>query len=228
MRMIVSESGFFRRGGYVGLIGRQFGSPSGVLGGVAARFMARNNATFNRAVVQHAAASASTDARVVAELGFGPGVGLSALLDAFPRARVVGADPSPVAVSHAAKRNREAVRSGRLDLVQGDAADLSPFAPVDLVVAVHVLYFWHDPQAAVRQVKNLLLPGGRLVMGYQLKSHMPPAAQRDFPAEGHVLYTSDQDVQEVVLAGGLTPAEPVVFGPPEQPSGRVLVATAQH
>jgi SAM-dependent methyltransferase len=212
----------------MGLIGRQFGLPSGALGGVAARFMARNNADFNRSVVQHAATCMSADARVVAELGFGPGVGLSALLDAFPDARVVSAGPSAVAVSHATRRNRDAVRSGRLDLVQGDAANLRRYAPVDLVVAVHVLYFWHDPQAAVRQVKELLGPGGRLAIGYQLKSHMPPAAQRDFPAEGHVLYASDRDVQDAVAGGGLTPAEPVVFGPPEQPSGRVLVATAPH
>ncbi len=54
--------------------------------------------------------------------------------------------PSAVAVSQATRRNRDAVRSGRLELVEGDAAALRRFTPVDLVVAVHVLYFWHDPQ----------------------------------------------------------------------------------
>jgi SAM-dependent methyltransferase len=210
----------------MGLIGRQFGLPSGPLGGLAARFMARNNADFNRAVVQQAATSTSIEVQVVAELGFGPGVGLSALLESFPDARVVGADPSPVAVSHATRRNRSAIGSGRLELVEGDAAALRQFAPLDLVIAVHVLYFWHDAQVTMRQVKNLLRPGGRLAVGYQLMTHMPPAAQRDFPAEGHVLYASDRDVQEAIVAGGLVPGEPVVFGPPEQPVGRVLIATA--
>jgi SAM-dependent methyltransferase len=210
----------------MGFIARQFGSPSGPLGGVVARFMARNNADFNRAVIQHAAACTGSDASVVAELGFGPGVGLSALLDTFPDARVIGADPSRVAVSHATRRNRSAVRSGRLQLVQGDAAALHRFPPVDLVVAVHVLYFWHDPQAAIRQVKDLLRPGGQLTVGYQLKTHMPPAAQRDFPAEGHVLYASDSELQQAVAAAGLAPGDPVIFGPPEQPVGRVLVAMA--
>ncbi len=55
---------------------------------------------------------------------------------------------------------------------------------------------------------------------------MPAAAQRDFPVEGHLLYAADRDVQDAVAAGGLTPGEPVIFGPPEQPLGRVLVATA--
>jgi SAM-dependent methyltransferase len=187
--------------------------------------MARNNAHLNRAVVQHAATCASADVLVAAELGFGPGVGLSVLLEAFPEAQVVG-DPSPVAVSHARRRNRSGLRSGRLELVEGDAADLRRFAPVDLVVAVHVLSFWHDPQATMRQVKGLLRPGGRLAIGYQLAAHMPPAAQRDFPAEGHILYASDRQVQDAVVAGGLIPGEPVIFGPPKQPLGRVLVATA--
>lgn len=207
----------------MGLIGKQFGAPSGFLGGVAARFMARNNGDFNEQLVD-VVATVSPRPRVVAELGFGPGVGLAALLNAFPDALVLGADPSPAVMRQAVKRNRGAVRSGRLRLFAGDASSLREHGPVDVIVAVHVLYFWHDPADALRQVKDLLSSRGRLVLGYQLRQHMPPPAQRDFPKEGHRLYESDDAVREVLGRVGLKAQDIVVLGDPDSPLGRVLVA----
>lgn len=211
-------------GGVLGLIGQQFGLPSGLLGRLAVRFMARNNGDFNRGVVEQLS-SAVPDARLVAELGFGPGVGLAALLDAFPSAQVFGADPSPASLSQATRRNRDAARTGRLRVLQGDASTLAAYGPFDLIVAVHVVYFWHDPEACLKAVSTLLAPGGRLALGYQLKQHMPPVAQRDFPAEGHRLYESDAEVQAVVTAAGLTVEHVSVIGPAESPAGRVLLAS---
>lgn len=207
----------------MGLIGKQFGMPSGVLGRLAVRFMAGNNRDFNRQLVAIVAASTRRPG-VVAELGFGPGVGLAALLDAFPDAQVLGADPSPAVMREALARNRAAVSAGRLRLFTGDADSLREQAPVDLIIAVHVLYFWHRPADSVRQLRELLSDDGRLVLGYQLKQDMPNAAQRDFPEEGHRLYDSDEEVHRVIIEAGLTPQELTVLGPPASPLGRVLIA----
>ena len=185
--------------------------------------MARNNGDFNEQLV-NVIATVSPGPRVVAELGFGPGVGLAALLRAFPDALVLGADPSPAVLRQAVKRNRGAVRAGRLRLFAGDAASLRGHGPVDVVVAVHVLYFWHDPVAALQQAKDLLSSHGHLVLGYQLRQHMPLPAQRDFPKEGHRLYESDDAVQEVLGRAGLNARDIVVLGDPDSPLGRVLVA----
>lgn len=206
----------------MGIIGKQFGAPSGALGRVAALFVARNNADFNRAVVDEISAHVSKPA-VVAELGYGPGVGLAALLEAFPEAMVLGADPSAAVMGQAMTRNRAAVRSGRLRLLEGDARELQPYAPVDLVVAVHVLYFWHDPVDALVEIRDLLTSGGHVAIGYQLKQHMPRPAQRDFPREGHVLYESDDDVKDVLNRAGIQPQKAAVVGPASSPSGRIML-----
>lgn len=73
----------------------------------------QGDAAFNRRLVDEVATSVPP-ARVVAELGFGPGVGLAALLSGFPDAHVLGADPSPALAGHAAGRNRAAIDGGRL------------------------------------------------------------------------------------------------------------------
>jgi SAM-dependent methyltransferase len=207
----------------VGLIGKQFGMPSGVLGRIAARFMARNNRDFNEQLVKLVAASTPRP-RVVAELGFGPGVGLASLLNAFPDAQVLGADPSPTVLSEAQARNRDAISSGRLRLFTGDARSLRNQGPIDLIVAVHVVYFWHNSTDSLRQVKEVLSRDGLLVLGYQLKHDMPQSAQRDFPKEGHRLYESDDEVRDVLLEAGLTPQAVTVLGSPQSPLGRVLIA----
>lgn len=92
----------------MGLVGQQFGKPSGVLGGLAGRFMARNNAVLNRWVAAQAVEVAQPDR--ILEIGSGPGVGTAALLDAVPGATLLAVDPSPGMVRQLAWRNRERSR----------------------------------------------------------------------------------------------------------------------
>ena len=208
----------------MGLVGRQFGSPSGMLGRLAGHFMARNNAEFNRRLVDDVASLIPTP-RIVVELGFGPGVGLAALLLRFPDAQVLGADPSPAVIGQAATRNRAAIEAGRLRLTQGDASSVSADGSVDLVIAVHVLYFWPSPVEALAAVSRLLRPGGHVVLGYQIEQHMPAIARRDFPTEGHRLYETDADVVALLVPAGLRVEHHRIIGPVERPMGRLLVAS---
>lgn len=207
----------------MGVIARQFGSPTGTLGRVVGRFMAHNNGDFNRWLVDQVAAEVPP-VRSVVELGSGPGVGLEALLAAFPDAHAIGADPSPTMQGQARRRNHDDVKKGRLRLVEGDAQAAAAFSPVDLVVAVHVLYFWHQPARDLALVADLLAPTGCLALGYQLRQHMPGPAQRDFPKAGHRLYDSDDDVGQVLAEVGLGRQLVSIFGDAASPGGRLLLA----
>ena len=206
----------------MGLVGRQFGLPTGVVGSVVGRFMSRSNAAFNRWVVSVVAQEAP-GARRVLELGSGPGVGLSALLDRFPDARITGADPSAAMHAQALRRHRRAVTAGRLDLVRGDLGAAADLAPFDVVMAVHVLYFWSDPVGQLVEVRGALAPGGLIALGYRLRPDMPAAAQRDFPATGHRLYETDDDVLAVFVAAGFAPADVRVVTETGGPGGRVAL-----
>jgi trans-aconitate methyltransferase len=208
----------------MGVIGRQFSSPSGSLGRLAGLVMARRNAALNRLLIAQVASRIGPP-RVLAELGFGPGVSLSALLATFPDAQVVGVDPSADLAGRAAARNRIAVQAGRLRLLQGDVSVLAPYAPIDLILAVHVLYFWHDPVSELKAIATLLRPGGDLALGYRLRQDMPTVAQQDFPREGHRLYESDREVAALLDAAGLAVRHEAVFGRADSPAGRLLLAS---
>jgi hypothetical protein len=46
-------------------------------------------------------------------------------------------------------------------------------APVDLVAANHVLYFWREPEQVLSMIRECLVPGGSIALGYQLRQNMP-------------------------------------------------------
>jgi trans-aconitate methyltransferase len=147
------------------MIASHFGRPRGLPGRLVGRFMARGNGDFNRWAVREAEQRCRDGVERIVELGPGPGVALEEALRAFPTALVWGVDPSPEMLSQSRRRNLAHVRDGRLTLLQGDVGALAALAPVDLVIANHVLYFWHQPAAELAQLHGFIRPGGVLALG---------------------------------------------------------------
>jgi len=210
----------------VSIIARQFAHPHGLLGRVLGQGMARLNAEFSRWVIQEVGEHCQGDLETIAELGPGPGVGLQEALRRFRGAQVWGIDPSLVMLAQSRKRNLADVQAGRLALVQGGVACLGEIAPLDAVVANHVLYFWHQPGDELTAIHGCLRQGGLLALGYQLKQNMPPMAQKHFPQQGHLLYESDEDLTRLLRSAGFSAVSHQVKGPPAAPKGRVALATA--
>jgi len=99
----------------------------------------------------------------VLELGFGPGI---AVAEVARRAEfVAGIDFSKTMVQAARRRNRQAVRGGRVDVRHGNVVAL-PFSDgaFDKAYSIHSIYFWPDPIQALREVRRVLKPGGKIVL----------------------------------------------------------------
>jgi len=118
---------------------------------------------------------------------------------------VQGIDLSAQMLDQSRRRNAGAIQSGRLDLRQGDVEQISP--PPNLLLAVHVLYFWHEPEAVLKQMRATLASGAVLALGYRCRADMPSPAQRDFPREGHRLYESEGDVRALLTSAGYQDVE---------------------
>ena len=103
------------------------------------------------------------DERVL-DLGFGGGLGLDLLLDRTNH--VVGVDRAADMVAAARAARADAVASGRLTLLEGDVYAL-PLADdsVDGIVTVNTVYFWPDLPSAFSELRRVLAPEGRLVIG---------------------------------------------------------------
>jgi SAM-dependent methyltransferase len=151
---------------------------------------------------------------------------LEALLAHFEQAHVWGVDRSSVMISQSRTRNQVAIAAGRLSLIEGDTSALSESQPADLVMANHVIYFWHDAAAELSLIHSYLRPGGLLALGYQLRQNMPALAQKRFPLAGHQLYDTEDELTQLATDAGFTSVTHKFMGSADAPEGRVTLATA--
>src|SRR5919109_597306 len=101
----------------------------------------------------------------VLEIGFGPGIAIRELSRRATHGLVCGVDHSEVMVRQATRRNRDAVRAGRVALRLGAAEHLPAFAePFDKVLAVNNMGMWREPDEQLRALHRLMRPGGRIAI----------------------------------------------------------------
>ncbi|AXB41405.1 class I SAM-dependent methyltransferase [Amycolatopsis albispora] len=142
----------------------QFHRPAGAAGHVAGWIMGRRSSNVARNRWAVGLLDVQPTDRVL-ELGCGPGVAVAALAARASRGLVVGADHSRVMIRQARRRNRRAVRAGRVRLVHAPVENLSiGDGPFDAALAVNTAGMWPEPTARLREIAGLLRPGGRIAL----------------------------------------------------------------
>jgi arsenite methyltransferase len=167
------------RGALMAGIAKQLGHPRGVGGRIVGLALNRGNRGFVSAAVQ--ALHADNDA-VVADVGFGGGVGLKLLLNSVGRSgRVHGVEVSDTMLKQAGRRYRRDVAAGRLALHNGSLTRL-PFADGALtgVLTVNTIYFLTELQEAFTELARVIAPSGRIVVGVA-----DPETMTKLPFTGH-------------------------------------------
>lgn len=141
-------------------IGRQLRKPAGLSGLVTAQMVGLLNEDSNRIAIA-ALKIAAND--TILELGFGPGRAIKAMANMASEGRIFGVDHSSTMYISASRRNRRAIREGRVQLMRGDFAAL-PWrqGSIDKCLAVHVAYFMAE--AEIREIRRVLRPRGLLSM----------------------------------------------------------------
>jgi SAM-dependent methyltransferase len=180
-------------------IALQAAHPSGLLGRALAAVMAVETRTFNDAVL--ARLSPAPKERIL-EIGFGHGRTLACAAAAQPEARFAGIDHAADMVAIVERRARALVASGRLELATGDSAALPwPDSTFDGVFAVHTIYFWSQAERDLGEIRRVLRPGGRLVLGFRERS---PESEAALPSPVYHLRSHDE-VASLLRATGFEP-----------------------
>lgn len=181
----------------------QLGNPRGLLGKLIGRVIfTKGNASINTWIVQLLDIQPSDH---ILDIGCGPGLAIQGFAAHATQGLVAGIDASALMVQEASKRNATAIKTGLVEIQQGDASTL-PYidASFDKVAATHVIYFWSDVVATLQELRRVLRPGGTVAIGFQLEEYMPRVAQQGFAQTGATLYSMTEDVATLLAASGFT------------------------
>jgi SAM-dependent methyltransferase len=180
---------------------RQLAQPAGLLGKLMGRGMTRDNRRLIEWTLEVLDIQ-PTDS--VLEIGFGPGVSIQKAVDRASRGWVSGIELSETMVEEAKRLNAPAIAGGRAELRQGDA-DALPYADgrFDRAFAVNVHYFWKDPLAALREIRRVLRPGGRVVLGFIDREGLE---KQKFARTGLLTLYSGEDTVRLLAEAGFSEA----------------------
>jgi arsenite methyltransferase len=176
------------------VIARQLSHPRGLLGRLIGWLMNRHNADMNAFAVNRLALS---PADRVLEIGFGGGVTLARLIEGA--AYVAGVDRSRDVVERARQRFAKAVATGRAEF-RAASVEALPFEPASFgkVCTVNTVYFWKSLETGFREIRRVLSPGGRLVVGFLPKDRME---RLGVPSDIFTARTSDDIVAALLRSG---------------------------
>jgi ubiquinone/menaquinone biosynthesis C-methylase UbiE len=152
------------------LLRAQFGQPSGLLGEIAGRIMARTKSNTERTRWTLSLLDLRPNDRVM-EIGFGPGIALEIASRQASKGLVVGVDHSEVMLRQAGKRNARAIREGRVQLHLASVEDLPAFAHrFDKIFSINSIHFWENPDESIMRIRQRLAPSGLLALTIQPRS----------------------------------------------------------
>ncbi len=182
-------------------VAAQLRKPEGDFGKKVGEHMNTSNEQMNRTAIETMQLGA---ADTVLEIGMGNGAFCGDILQIHPTIRYTGCDFSETMIAEARNRNEEWIQAGRAEFFLTDATDL-PLEADSFTKAftVNTLYFWPEPPQILAQLRRVLKPGGKLVIGIRPRTVME---NLPFVQYGFRTYTADE-VEKLLQANGFAQTE---------------------
>ncbi|MDD6038492.1 MAG: class I SAM-dependent methyltransferase [bacterium] len=137
-------------------IGSQFGNPRGIMGKGCCLIMN----TINRPMYMNliSVMKLNEDDKIL-DIGYGNGFLLQKVYKKF-KSELHGIDISEDMKEQATKRNRKALKNGKLHLQVGDCCNL-PYedALFSAISSINTVYFWSDPVKGLTEIRRALKSG---------------------------------------------------------------------
>lgn len=102
---------------------------------------------------------------ILLDVGCGGGKTVGRLAQRAIAGKVFGIDYSPDMVKYSKKVNKKLIAQNRVEIIEGSVQKMGfPDNFFDLVTAFETYYFWSEVPAALREIKRVLKPNGKLLV----------------------------------------------------------------
>jgi cyclopropane fatty-acyl-phospholipid synthase-like methyltransferase len=148
-------------------ISSQFANPHGPLGSLSGFIMSyrKSNIERNKWAVKILQLQADDS---VLEVGFGPGRAIQMMSHILTKGSVAGIDHSEKMLAAAQKRNKKAIKEGRVRISCASVSDIPAFLPrFNKVLTVNSLQFWTSPVEDLTNLRSHMKAGGSLLLVHQ-------------------------------------------------------------
>ena len=146
---------------------------------------------------------------VILDVGCGGGKTVSRLANLAPQGKVYGIDYSPDMAEYSKKVNKKLIAQNRVEIVAGSVLQMG-FRDgfFDLVTAVETYYFWSSFSDALKEIKRVLKPGGRLLLvNEMIKDGKYEVANAKLIEETHVQLIPLEEIQNALRKIGFADIE---------------------
>jgi SAM-dependent methyltransferase len=144
-------------------LAKHLGNPEGEIGKAVTANLNKSNAGAYSAALGKLGINAGDH---VIEIGFGNGREIPRVLSLSNDVTYFGLDISDTMMAEATEFNADAVRQGRVTLARGSSTAIPGEANTfDSALALNTIYFWPNPVADLQELRRVLRPDGRLVLG---------------------------------------------------------------
>lgn len=107
----------------------------------------------------------------ILDIGCGGGRTINRLASKISDGKVYGVDYSKDCVIWAGEFNKNYIEAGKVEIIKASVDDL-PFEDnkFNLVTAIETIYFWPDFEKALKEIKRVLKPSGKLLIVNEMYS----------------------------------------------------------
>jgi ubiquinone/menaquinone biosynthesis C-methylase UbiE len=159
---------------------------------------------------------------VVLDVGCGGGKTVNRLAQLAPQGKVFGIDYSPDMVEYSKKVNKKLIAQNRVEIVEGSVEKMG-FSNdyFDLVTAFETYYFWTNFPDALKEIKRVLKPGGKLLLVNEMvQDGEYEVTHEKLIKETHVHLISLEEIRNIIQSVGFVDVQ--LFTKAESPWNAVL------
>jgi len=137
---------------------------------------------------------------VILDVGCGGGKTVGKLAQLAAQGKVFGIDYSAEMAKFSKKINKTLIVQNRVEIIEESVEKMS-FSDnfFDLVTACETYYFWTNFPNALKEIKRVLKPGGKLLLTNELKYGVTPAKLIE---ETHVKLFPLEEIRDAMLSIG--------------------------
>lgn len=181
----------------------QYRRPTGHPGRLIARLMNKDHAQLTLWGIRMVKIASD---HVILDVGCGGGKTVNLLAQRATRGKVFGIDYSTDMVEYSKKVNKKLIAQDRVQIAEESVEKMSfPNDIFDLVTAVETYYFWPNFKEAIKEMKRVLKPGGKLLLVNELvQDGIHDVEYEKMIRETHVHLIPLEEIQNTMRALGFS------------------------